>query len=201
MTERRAFVAPNAIVWMLLFTLIAALAVAGATEGVKLFDDTTADEVQRALARIGADSAEDWLAMSFEGSPSPYVPRSAGLGDTVLERIAARHADGSAFEIDQELRERGVEVYVADTSFDIDAFSYADGAAVLPPYAMPRVPHEMPNADNGYRARYYYFIRSVASHEMTDYISAVEELIYFDVDAATGALVGAGRMFFRSRSE
>jgi hypothetical protein len=192
MTRRGGFFSAYALFWIVLFMLITGIVMKRITHIVSSWRDVSPDIVQSELSSAALEAAEDWLFRSFELG---YAPRANVNAPSPLQKIEAVRVDGRSFDVAAYFPEQDVDIFIADTSFD---------AALLPPsaltFAVPSIPHELRDAENGSRSVYRYFIRSSAGSEARNYRAVREELLQFEIDATFGTIADVRRIFSRSET-
>lgn len=178
MKRERGFFAAQTLVWALLFMLVAGFALERATHRVLIRMDRSPFVLQNALARIGSESAEDWIASSFENWDPP---RSNGIGEGIA-KIIAKRSDGRSFvdsPIAEDLSRRGVEVIIADTSYDLRLLPD------LPDTPVPSIAH-VSDPEHPHVTKYSYFIRSSSRADGAVVAAVRDELIAVTFDSLTG---------------
>jgi hypothetical protein len=193
MTRRDGFFSAHALFWIILCTLVVGIVTERTTHIVSSWRDVSPDIAQSELASAAIEAAENWLFRSFEMG---YAPRANNVhASSPLQKIEAVFVNGESFDPEAYFPGLDVDIFIADTSFD---------AATLPPgallFAVPSIPHEPPDTENGNRGVYRYFIRSSAGSEARNYRAVREELLRFEVDGTFGTPPDARRVFSRSET-
>lgn len=194
-SKRRGFYAIYTMIWMLLATLFAGFALLRADRAVKEVVVSADEVIQDELAQISVDAAEDWLVSMFELGD---IPRSRGLRHGMRHAEALRMTDGTGFVLPDEISSLGVEVLIADTSFDIAASTASDWERKYP---IPSIPHEIRDMGSGRVSRYFYYIIGRALTGALQYRSVRAELIRVDIDATFGGIADVRRISSQRWSE
>lgn len=193
--KRPGFFSVYCLVWIMLASTFALLAVVRAERIAKDLDGASDGCVQRELARIGADSAEDWLISAFETGD---IPRANGGPNSAYRTEAVRLADGMGFHVDDDIAALGVEVTISDTSFDITSVIEGDIESIYP---IPSIPHRIGTTDGSETSSYFYYVMSRASTGKVPYRTVCGEVIRVDVDAVFGDIRDVSRLTFSQWSE
>lgn len=190
--KRQGFFPAAAMLWIALGMAMLGVLVERFAFIATLSPDSWNRAMHGETADIGLELGENWLYESFEAGD---IPRARDyLFSDPMQKISALRHDGSAVSWSPPYPDADLEIYIADTSYDIEIFGNS------PKNLIPVIAHQLPSEENGHTGRYFYFIRSSAGRPGKNFRMVCEELLEFVVEGPFGEFKGATRLFYKSKA-